>query len=70
MHGRLRGTLREATSRLRRPQSCQSAIIRAEKQHFLAMPQVLTVSCKLDLSPQQVEKLDAVLSATRLEAPR
>ena len=27
------------------------------------MPQVLTVSCKLEVSPQQVEKLDAVLSA-------
>jgi IS605 OrfB family transposase len=27
------------------------------------MPQVLTVSCKLEVSPQQVEKLDAVLCA-------
>ena len=27
------------------------------------MPQVLTVSCKLTVTPQQVEKLDAVLSA-------
>ena len=29
----------------------------------MKMPQVLTVSCKLTVTPQQVEKLDAVLSA-------
>ena len=35
----------------------------AGKIYRLKMPQVLTVSCKLAVSPQQVEKLDAVLSA-------
>ncbi len=29
--------------------------------HGLKMPQVLTVSCKLEVTPSQVEKLDAVL---------
>lgn len=31
--------------------------------HGLKMPQVLTVSCKLEVTPSQVEKLDAVLRA-------
>jgi hypothetical protein len=31
--------------------------------HLLKMPQALTLSCKLEVSVQQVEKLDAVLRA-------
>ena len=63
MLGRVAIELRSAVAKPRSHKWTKSAIIEAGKFHLLKMPQVLTVSCQLEVSPQQVEKLDAVLSA-------